>query len=126
MSSSSLSSHSSSSENEKEDQETKRFHVLSNEDQFKSDLSSELASYATTQFEKYIPEKSIHDAICEVHPEPNNLNQVKKMDKFLRDLLKEKNNNNSLAIDDILGKRQRRTLSVIIQNVVKVVKCQKV
>ena len=112
-SSSSSSSHSSSSESEEEDQETKRFHIVSNEDQFKWDLPSELASYANTQFEKYIPEKSIHNAICEVHPMTNNLNQVKKMDEFLRDLLKEKNKNNSLAINEILGKIQKRTLSVM-------------
>ena len=76
------------------------------EDQFKWDLPPELASYANTQFEKYIPEKSLHDTICEVHPVPSNLNQVKKMNKFLKDLLKEKNKNNSLAIDEILGKIQ--------------------
>ena len=57
---SSWSSHSSSSESEEEDQETKRFHVISNKDQFKWDLPSELASYANTEFEKYIPEKSRH------------------------------------------------------------------
>ena len=107
------SSSSLSSESEEEDQETKRFHIVSNEDQFKWDLPSELASYANTQFEKYIPEKSIHDAICEVHPVPNNLNQFKRMDEFSRDLLKEKNKNNSLAIDEILGNIQKRTLSVM-------------
>ena len=112
-SSSSSSSHSSSSESEEQDQETKRFHIVSNEDQFKWDLPSELASYANTQFEKCIPEKNIHDPICEVHPVTNNLNQVRKMDKFLRDLLKEKNKNNSLAVDEILGKIQKRTLSVM-------------
>ena len=107
------SSSSLSSESEEEDQETKRFHIVSNEDQFKWDLPSELASYANTQFEKYISEKSIHDAICEVHPVPNNLNQVKKMDEFLRDLLKENCKNKSLAVDEILGKIQKRTLSVM-------------
>ena len=112
-SSSSSSSHSSSSESEEQDQETKRFHIVSNEDQFKWDLPSELTSYANTQFEKCIPEKNIHDPICEVHPVTNNLNQVRKMDKFLRDLLKEKNKNNSLAVDEILGKIQKRTLSVM-------------
>ena len=90
-SSSSSSSHSSSSESEEEYQETKRFHIVSNEDKFKWDLPPELASYANTQFEKCIPEKSIHDAICEVHPVPNDLNQIKKMDEILRDLLKKKN-----------------------------------
>ena len=108
-----MSSHSSNSESEEEDQETKRFHIVSNEDQFKWDLTSELTSYANTQFEKYIPEKSLHDAICEVHPVPNNLNQVKKMDEFLKDLLKVKNKYNSLAIDEILGKIQKRALSVM-------------
>ena len=33
--------------------------------------------------------------------------------KFLKDLLKEKNKNNSLAIDEILGKIQKRALSVM-------------
>ena len=40
----SSSSHSSSSKSEKENQETKRFHIVSNENQFKWDLPSELAS----------------------------------------------------------------------------------
>ena len=33
---------------------------------------------------------SLYGAICEVHPVPNNLNQVKKMYEFLKDLLREK------------------------------------
>ena len=65
------------------------------------------------QFEKYIPEKSIHDAVGKVYLVPNNLNQVKKMDGFLKELLKEKNINNSLAIDEILEKKLKRTLSVM-------------
>ena len=118
-SSSSSSSHSSSSDSEKENQETERFHIVSNEDQFKWDFPSELASYANSQFE--------HDAICEAHPVPNNLNQVKKIDEFLRDLLKKKNKNNSFVIDEILGKAQKRTLSVMgPQSMVKVGKCQEV
>ena len=56
----------------------------------------------------YIPERSFHDAICEVHLVPSNLNQVKKIDGFLKDLLKEKNKNNSLTINEILGKTQKR------------------
>ena len=85
---SSSSSHSSSSESEEEAQEIKKFHNVLNEDQFKWDLPSELASYSKTQFEKYIPEKSLHDAISKVHPVPSNLNEVKKIDEFLKNLLK--------------------------------------
>ena len=67
LSMSSASSHSSSSVSEKEDQETKRFHIVSNEDQFKWDLPTELASFASTEFEKYIPDESYYNAICELH-----------------------------------------------------------
>ena len=83
-----------------------------NEDQFKWDLSSDFASFGNTQFEKYIPEESLHGTTCEVHPIPNNLNQVKKMDEFLKYLLKQKNKNNSLVIDKILGKIQKKALSL--------------
>ena len=75
---------------EEDYQETKKFHVVSNKDQFKTDLPPELVFYATTQFKKYIPERSIHDAICEVHPVSNNLNQVKKMDELLNDPFQKK------------------------------------
>ena len=90
-----------------------RFHIVLNEHQFRWELPSELASYANTQFEKCIPEKILHHAICEVHPAPNKFNKVKKMYKFLKDLLKKKNENNSLAINEILGKIQKRALSMI-------------
>ena len=89
-SSSSSSSHSLSSESEEKGQETKRFHIVSN-DQSKWDFPSELTFYANTQFEKYIPGKSFLNTICEVYTVPNNLNRVKKMNGFLKDLLKEKN-----------------------------------
>ena len=81
---SSASSHSSSSVSEKEDQETKRFHIVSNEDQFKWDLPTELASFASTEFEKYIPDESYYNAICELHWVPNSLNQVRNMSEFLK------------------------------------------
>ena len=124
MSLSSSSSHFSSSENEEEEQETKRFHIVSNKDPFKWDLSC-----GNIQFKKYIPEKSLHDLICEVHLVPNNLNQVKKMDEFLKDILKEKNKNNPSAVDEILGKIQKRGSlrnGSLIQSMVKVGECQEV
>ena len=90
--------------------------------QFKWDLPSEVASNTNTQLEKYIQGKSLLDAICEVRPVPNTFNQVKKMDKFLKDLMKEKNKNNSLAIHEVLGNKQKS----LIQSMVKVGECQKV
>ena len=94
-------------------------------------LSSELTFYAFTKFEKYIPEKSLHDAICEVHPVPNDLNQVKKKkDEFLKDLLKVKN-----KIQWYSGKKYRKRLSLwwvslcggsLIQGMVQVGECEEV
>ena len=73
---------------EEDYQETKKFHVVSNKDQFKTDLPPELVFYATTQFKKYIPERSIHDGHS----------------------IQKKNKNNSLTIYEILGKIQKKTL----------------
>lgn len=95
------------------DQETKRFHIVSSNGQFKWDLPSELAFYANNQFKKYIPEKSLHEAICEVYPAPNNLNQVKKTDEFLKDLWKKKNKKQLLRYWWNSGKIQKRDLSVM-------------
>ena len=77
-----------------------------NENQFKWDLLS-VASYVNIQLEKYIQEKSLDDAICKVHLVSSNLNQVKKMGGFLKDLLQEKNKKNFLAIDEILEKYRK-------------------
>lgn len=60
------------------------------------------AFYSNIQFEKYILDKCLADSICEVHPVLDKLKQVEKTKAFLKDLLKEKNKNNSLAIDESL------------------------
>ena len=51
------------------------------------------------------------------------------MDKFLNNLLEEKNKSNTLAVDEILGKIQKRAISVIslLSKVwLKVRECQEV
>ena len=60
------------------------------------------AFYSNIQFEKYILDKCLADSICEVHPVLAKLKQVEKTEAFLKDLLKEKNKNNSLDIDESL------------------------
>ena len=40
--------------------------------------------------EKYIPENNLLSSICEVHPTPDNLNQVKKMHKSLEEKKRKK------------------------------------
>ena len=61
--------------------------------------------YPNSQFEKHIQRfHGFHGAIYEVNLVPCNLNQAKKMDEFLKDLLKEKNTNNTYAINEILCK----------------------
>ena len=70
--------------------------------------------------------QSHRDAICKLHQVPNNLNQVKKMCELLKDLLKEKNENNSLAIDEIQDRVPEVHDGSFIQSVVKVGHCQEV
>ena len=88
--------------------------------------SFKLALYANNKFEKYISEKRLHDAIREVYPVPNNLNQTKKMDKYLKDLLKEKKN--YLAIYEVLEKKKKCKLrdGSIIYSLIKIGECQEV
>lgn len=51
-------------------------------------------------------ETSLYNEIREVHLVPKSWTKWKKINEFLKDLLKEKSKNNSLAIDEVLGKIQ--------------------
>ena len=69
--------------------------------------------YANSQLKKHIQRfHSFHGAICEVNLLPYNLNQVKKIHKFLKDLLKEKNTNPTYVINEILCKNPKMKRSV--------------
>ena len=71
-----------------------------------------MANYASKCFEEYVPEDSLKEAILCQNPVPDNLDNVKKFDDFLRDILKEKRKVNEQNIKRFLEKLQRKTANV--------------
>ena len=65
-----------------------------------------MANYANKYFDEYVPEDSLKEAILCQNPIPDNLNNVKKLDDFLRDILKEKCKTKEQNIENILEKLQ--------------------
>ena len=72
-----------------------------------------MANYANKYFEEYVPEDSLKEAILCQNPVPDNLDNVKKLDDFLRDILKEKRKTNKQNIENVLEKLQRKTVDVM-------------
>ena len=66
--------------------------------------------------EKYIPENNLLSTICEVHPIPDNFNQVKKMHKSLEEKKKKKKQTN-------IPKNTLFRDSSLIQSMVNVQEC---
>ena len=64
-------------------------------------------------FEEYFPEDSLKEAILWQNPVPDNLDNDKKLDDFLRDILKEKRKTNEQNIENVLEKPQRKTVDVM-------------
>ena len=50
-----------------------------------------MASYADKHFDKFVPEDSLKEDILCQNSVPDNLDNVKKLDDFLRDILNTKN-----------------------------------
>ena len=62
---------------------SKRFRIITEEEEYKWSLPQGMASYANDNSEKYISEKYVKDAILIKTPKPENLVLVKKMDDYL-------------------------------------------
>ena len=59
---------------------SKRFRIVTEEEEYKWSLPQDMASYANDNAEKYIPEKDVKEAILIKTPRPGNLDPVKKLD----------------------------------------------
>ena len=66
-----------------------------------------MASYANKYFEEFIPEGDLKEAILTQSPVPENMDTVKKLDDFLKDLLKERKKTNGQNLEyktsDVMG-----------------------
>ena len=67
-----------------------RFKIITENEKFKWKLPKSMENYANKYFEEYVPEDSLKEAILCQNPVPDNLDNVKKLDDFLKEILKEK------------------------------------
>ena len=113
-SSSSESSSSSSGESDSDDaHEYENFEIVSEKDMYKWKLPKGLAKFVNKHFEEYIPDSDLKDQVLTELPIPANIDSVKKLDDFLKDLLKEKRKFNEQNLDNIFEKFQQKILDAM-------------
>ena len=72
-----------------------------------------MASYAHKYFEEFIPEGDLKEAILTQSPVPENMDTVKKLDDFLKDLLREKKKTHEQNLENIFEKLQNKMRDVM-------------
>ena len=110
-----ISSSSSTASDSSTDEESHndRFKIITENEKFKWKLPKSMANYANKYFEKYVLEDGFKEAILCQNPVPDNLDNAKKLDDFLRDILEEKRKTNEQSIGNVLEKLQRKTVDVM-------------
>ena len=68
---------------------SKRFKIVSEEEEFRWSLPADTVEYANKNSEKFIPDKDVKEAILLKLPRPENIDPVKKLEDFLLELLKQ-------------------------------------
>ena len=96
-----------------EESHNDRFKIITENEKFKWKLTKSMANYTNKCSEEYVPEDSFKEAILCQNPVPDNLDNVKKLNDFLRDILKEKRKTNEQNIKNVLKKLQRKTVAVM-------------
>ena len=99
--------------NESKESTDSRFRVVSEEDQYKYSLPPDMAQYANVNFDTYIKEADLIKAVLIKNPVPENINPVKTLDDFVKDILKDKKKQKDLDFDNVLEKIQGRNRSVM-------------
>ena len=92
--------------NEGKESTDSRFKVVSEEDQYKYSLLSDMAQYANVNFDTYIKEEDLIKAVLIKNPVPESINIVKTLDDFVKDTLKEKKKQKDHDFDNVLEKIQ--------------------
>ena len=72
-----------------------------------------MTSYGNKYFEEFIPEGDLKEAILTQSPLTENMNFVKKIDDFLKDLLKENKKTNEQNLENVFEKLQNKTRDVM-------------
>ena len=69
---------------------SKRYKIVSEEDEYRWCLPADMAEYASEHSEKFIPDKNFIEAILLKLSRPENIDPVKKLYNLLLKLLKQK------------------------------------
>jgi len=109
----SSSSSSSSSDSETDREEKEKFHVPSKGKSFVYKLPKSLANYANDYCNSYVTEKELQESVLEASPVPANFTSVKKLDEFIREIMKEKRKNSEIAFEGVLEKAQQKAHSIM-------------
>ena len=88
---------------------TKRFKVMSTEDQFKWLLPEEMAEYVNDHFQTFLPEKGAHDSVLMKNLIPSNVDQPQMVDDLIEPLMSK----NETAVDFSLEKVQQKTVNLM-------------
>ena len=72
-----------------------------------------MVDYANTHFETYVKEADLKKKILTENPVPDNLDQVKKLDDFVCDILKDKRTQKDLDMDSTFEKIQSKNACVM-------------
>ena len=78
--------------------------MVSEEDQYKYSLPPDMAQYANVNLDTYIKEADLIKAVLIKNPVPENINPVKTLDDFVKDILKDKKKQKDLDFDNALEK----------------------
>ena len=90
----------------------RRFQVISEEDKFRYNLPTNRAKDANAHFESYVKEADLKQQILTENLVPDNLDQLKKLDHFIFDILKDKRKQKDVDMDSTLEKVQSKNVCV--------------
>ena len=90
-----------------------RFRVVSEEDQYKYSLPPDRVQYANVNFDTYIKEPDLIKAVLIKNPVPENINPVKTLNDFVKNILKGKKKQKDLDFDNVLERIQGQNRSVM-------------
>ena len=79
--------------------------MVSEEDQYKYSLPLDMAQYTNVNFDTCIKETDLIKAVLIKNPVPENINSVKTLDDFVKDI-KDKKKHKDLDFDIVIEKSQ--------------------
>ena len=93
--------------------ETSQFCKVNQEDQLTWELSDTMADYVDGHLNNFMQGKDLNESFLKSIPVPSNLQEIRRMDKFTAQLLKEKRQKLLLHQDAIYEKIQSKNMNIM-------------